>query len=109
MDPGRAFDELLAYSKVPLLVLGLYNLWCGKCRQLNPLLERLCHEYAGRAYFVKVDVTKSQKFPERYEVIALPLLIFFANGKETGRLVGTIKEDAIRARLHAAITTGTAS
>ena len=101
--PGPAFEDLLKNSERPVVV-QCSSPYCDKCRQLSPVLESLSKAYADRAEFVKVNVPGQDAFNERHDVRVLPLLLFFANGKEEERLVGAIKEPKIRSVLDTVLT-----
>lgn len=103
VKPGPAFDDLVKNSERPVVV-QCSSPYCGKCRQLSPVLESLSKEYADRAEFVKVNVPGQDAFNEQHDVRVLPLLLFFANGKEEERLVGAVKEPNIRSVLDMVLT-----
>jgi thioredoxin 1 len=62
--------------------------WCGPCRMLTPILEKLAKEVQGKAKIVKIDVDSAQKVAATFQVTSIPTLILFKNGKESGRIVG---------------------
>jgi thioredoxin 1 len=95
VDAGAEFDELLKTSKNPILV-QCYTPWCAKCRQLLPLLRQLEAEYTDKALFVKVNTAEADEFKARYHVVILPLLLFFKEGREQARLMGSVRESDIR-------------
>jgi thioredoxin 1 len=102
VEPGPAFDDLVMNAERPVLV-QCSSPYCGKCRQLSPVLVSLSAEYADRVDFVKVNVPGQDAFNAEHDVRVLPLLLFFANGKEADRLVGAVKEPQIRKSLDAVL------
>ena len=62
--------------------------WCGPCKMVSPLLERLGRENAGRVKVVKLNVDEAPAIAARYGVQGIPLLVVLRDGAESDRLVG---------------------
>lgn len=77
----------LLESLLPVLV-KFHADWCPPCRRFEPVLENLTHELQGRAIIAKVDADENPALTGTMGVNALPTLVFFRDGRETGRLVG---------------------
>lgn len=83
------FDRAVLESTQPIVV-DFYAPWCGPCRQLSPLLDRLAAEYAGRVTVVKVNADSSMDLAAKYNVSGLPTLLFFKNGQIAERKAGLV-------------------
>jgi thioredoxin 1 len=81
------FDQILAGTE-KLVVVDFYAVWCGPCRFIAPVLERLQEEYAGTVEFIKVDVDKLPDLAQRCGVAAMPTFIFYKGGKKIDDLTG---------------------
>lgn len=81
------------------VVVEFYAPWCGNCRRLAPVLNRLAAEYAGTVRLVKIDAEQAPDLTERYKVAGTPTLIRFEDGAPVAALVGAQSEDAVRTLL----------
>jgi thioredoxin 1 len=91
-------EALVLDSKLPLVV-DFWAAWCGPCRMLAPILERLASELDGRVTIAKLDVDENPEATLQYGVEGIPTLIVFADGKEVGRIVGFAHRDQILSQL----------
>jgi thioredoxin 1 len=69
--------------------------WCPPCRILGPIIEEVSQAVAGRAKVVALDVDASGDTASRFNVLNVPTMIFFKNGKEVRRLVGVVPKEKI--------------
>jgi thioredoxin 1 len=81
------------------IVLVFWQRNCPPCDQLSPVLDRLARTYAGRALVVKVNVAEEQGLAGRYNVDALPTLIFFKDGREVATAKGAASDPELLAWL----------
>ena len=84
----QSFDKAIAGDK--LVMVDFWASWCGPCRMLGPVVEKLADEYEGKAVIGKVNVDEQQELAVRYGVMSIPTVIFFKDGKEIDRKVGVM-------------------
>ncbi|MBI5066839.1 MAG: thioredoxin [Deltaproteobacteria bacterium] len=98
-----SFGREVEQSAVPVLV-DFTAEWCAPCRALEPTLEALARDLAGRVKVVRLDVGASQVTSERFGVRAMPTLLLFRGGKVVRQAVGALP----RAHLERMIAEGSA-
>ncbi|MEA2247008.1 MAG: thioredoxin 2 [Solirubrobacteraceae bacterium] len=82
-------------ATLPVLV-DFWAPWCGPCRMVSPVVERLATELAGRLKVVKLNVDEAPEISARYQVQGIPLLVLHRDGREIDRLVGAVGEPQLR-------------
>ena len=90
----RTFEEETKAS-VPVLV-DFWAPWCGPCRIVSPLVERVGRDHAGHLKVVKLNVDDAPEISNRYGIQGIPLLVLIRAGKEADRLVGAVPEGQLR-------------
>ena len=81
------FEKEVLKSKKPVLV-DFYADWCGPCNAMAPVIEELAKELEGKVKVGKINVDENPDIAVEYNVMSIPTLIVFKNGKEEKRLVG---------------------
>ena len=81
------FEKEVLKSEKPVLV-DFYADWCGPCNAMTPVIEELATELDGKAKVGKINVDENSDIAVEYNVMSIPTLIIFKNGKEEKRLVG---------------------
>ncbi len=69
--------------------------WCGPCKTMQPIIEKLRQEYSGKLFIFDIDVDKLREVADQYDVQSIPNLVFLENGKEKGRIVGETSKKQI--------------
>jgi len=87
-------------------VVDVWATWCGPCRTMEPILEKVSAEFAGEVDMVRVEAGENSAQASELGVMGVPTLISFRDGKEIGRVTGGVGEDAIRAMFAAAAAGG---
>ena len=91
------FDEAID-STTPVAV-DFYADWCGPCIEVAPVIDELTEEYRGKIAFMKLNVDENPRIADRYEIVSIPTLIVFSNGKVIKKIVGARKIEGYRSEL----------
>ncbi len=89
--------EVLKSDKVVLV--DFYADWCGPCKMMAPIIEKLAEEYEGQAVIGKLNVDEESVVSSRYRVLSIPTLMFFKDGKEADRIVGAVDKAEVENKL----------
>jgi thioredoxin 1 len=87
----QTWDTDVMKSNTPVLV-DFWAEWCGPCRMVSPILEKLGKSLSDEIKIVKLNVDENQELALNYGIRSIPTLLLFQNGQETGRMVGAATE-----------------
>jgi thioredoxin 1 len=82
-----SFDAEVLKSSIPVLV-DFWAEWCGPCRMLGPIIEKVAEQYAGRAKVVKVNTDEAPVTAANYGIMSIPTVMVFKEGKMVQQMVG---------------------
>lgn len=92
------FEETVLGSEVPTEV-DFWAPWCQPCLMVSPIYDKLSREYDGRFRFCKVNVDTNQLTAAKYQIMSIPMQMFFADGEKVGEILGATSEPVIRAKV----------
>lgn len=71
-----------------VVLVDFYAEWCGPCKMISPILDELKVEMADQVKIVRVDVDQESDLAQRFDVMSIPTLVLFKDGKPAGRKTG---------------------
>jgi len=94
------FDKLVNGPKVTFV--DFWAVWCGPCRTMEPVVERLAAKFDGSVNFGKLNVDEHSRIATRYEVQSIPTFMLFRNGRPVDAVIGTMQEAPLEQRIRKA-------
>jgi len=90
------FEEEVLESDIPTEV-DFWAPWCGPCKMVIPIYEKLSEEYAGRFKFCMLNVDENQRTAMKYQIMSIPMQKYFVDGENVDEILGAVPEATIRA------------
>lgn len=90
---GTEFDRFA--NQNPVVVIDVWAPWCGPCRMVSPVVERLSDRYRGRVSFGKLNSDDNSEKAGALGIMSIPTLLFYKEGKLVDRIVGAYPEEVI--------------
>ena len=93
-----SFEKEVLKRNLPVLV-DFWAPWCGPCRIVGPVLDKISSEYTSKLKFAKLNVDDNQEVASKFDVRGIPCMIIFNNGEEVDRIVGAYSESELRKKI----------
>ena len=88
---NEIFEETVLKSELPVMV-DFSATWCGPCKRVAPIIEKIGEDYAGKVVVVKCDVEECEEVARRYSVLNVPTVLYFKGGQVVDKNVGAAPE-----------------
>ncbi|MBG0783718.1 MAG: thioredoxin [Anaerolineaceae bacterium] len=90
-----AFEKTVLQSSLPVIV-DFWAPWCGPCKMVAPILDKIAKEYAGKLVVAKVNTDENAEYAMKYGVQGIPTMLLVYEGKIVNRQVGALPEPMLR-------------
>ena len=94
----RNFEEEVLRSDTPTEV-DFWAPWCGPCRMVSPIYDKVSEEYDGRFKFCKINVDENPQAAMQYQIRSIPMQMYFADGQKVDEILGAVPESMIRSKV----------
>jgi thioredoxin 1 len=94
------FEQVVLKADKPVVVDFSAD-WCGPCKRLHPIIDKVATDYAGRAVVARLDVDTAQRVAQQYRIMSVPTVMFFKGGEVVDQSIGLVPEKMLTARIDA--------
>lgn len=92
----QSFGEILELSRSVPVVVDLWAEWCGPCKQLSPIIEKVAREQRGRVVLAKVDVDANPQVAQAFRAQSIPMVVALIGGQPVPMFTGAVPEEQVR-------------
>ena len=95
-----SFEKEVMESKEPVLI-DFYADWCGPCKMMAPVVEKLAEKYEGKVKVGKVNSDDEPELAQMFQVMSIPNFVIIKDGKVVDRVIGAVPQQALEEKLDA--------
>ncbi len=96
------FETEVLNSDIPVLV-DFYADWCGPCKMMAPIVERIAETYEGKLKVGKCNIDNEEEIALKYRIMSIPTIIIFVNGEAKVKSIGALSEEELKSKISEAL------
>lgn len=93
-------DNFESITKNGVSLVDFWAPWCGPCRMLNPVIEKLVDEFEGKANICKVNTDEEADLSTKFGIRSVPTILFIKNGEVVAQMIGATSEQVLRDKIN---------
>lgn len=93
-------ENFAEHTQSGVVLVDFWAPWCGPCRMLSPVIDKLAEDYEGKAKICKVNTDEQEELSAQFGIRSIPTMLFFKNGEVVDQMVGATSEQAIKDKLN---------
>ena len=94
-------DNFAEHTQSGVALVDFWAPWCGPCRMLSPVIDKLTEEFEGKAKICKVNTDEQEELSAQFGIRSSPTMLFFKNGEVVDQMVGATSEQVLKDKLNA--------
>lgn len=102
---AKVLNNSQFYNKIKnsdkLVVIDFFATWCGPCKMLTTIFESLSNEMSDKVDFGKIDIDRSLEVAQEFNIVSVPTMIIFKNGKMVEKMVGFSPKEQLKSKIQA--------
>lgn len=97
--PELTNGEFTEFIKSGTAFVDFFAEWCMPCVMMSPIIDELHEKFKGKIKFGKVNVDDNQEIAQKFNIMSIPNMIIFKDGKKVEQFIGAISQDELEAKL----------
>ncbi len=93
-------DNFAEHTQSGVALVDFWAPWCGPCRMLSPVIDKLTEEFEGKAKICKVNTDEQEELSAQFGIRSIPTMLFFKNGEVVDQMVGATSEQVLKDKLN---------
>lgn len=94
-------ENFAEHTQSGVVLVDFWAPWCGPCRMLSPVIDKLAEEFEGKAKVCKVNTDEQEELSAQFGIRSIPTMLFFKNGEVVDQMVGATSEQVLKDKLNA--------
>lgn len=93
-------ENFAEHTQSGVTLVDFWAPWCGPCRMLSPVIDKLAEEFSGKAKVCKVNTDEQEELSAQYGIRSIPTMLFFKDGAVVDQMVGATSEQVLKDKLN---------